>query len=292
MAHIISVINDKGGVGKTTTVASLGTALWLLGKHVLLVDTDAQRNLTTVLDMTSVNTDENIATWLMGPLDATPPVYERYEGLDYIPSYPEGVNLENYLREKAGGDRYLAMRLATIQHYYDYIIIDCSPGSTSLINTNALESCNNVIIPTKTDIFGVTGRSMLLNRIDEIRLLGVNINIIGALFTQYDRRSEMGRMVKDYFKQEPDIPLLPVTIRRSEDINKAAAVQQTIFEYNPSSPAADEYMMLAERISALLEKGTEPAPRRKAWTPEAWGKKAQAAFTTFIKHQQENTEDK
>lgn len=288
MAHIISIINDKGGVGKTTTVASLGTALWLLGKHVLLVDTDAQRNLTTVLDQTSVDTEDNIASWLMGPIDQVPPVYERYEGLDYIPSYPEGVNLENYLREKAGGDRYLSMRLDTIRHYYDYILIDCSPGSTSLINTNALEACNHIIIPTKTDIYGVTGRSMLLNRIDEIRQLGVKIDIIGALFTQFDKRSEMGRMVKDYYRQNREIPLIPISIRRSEDINKAAAVQQTVFEYNPSSPAADEYMMLAERIVAQLERGTAPLPRRKTWTPEAWGKKAQAAFQAFLKHQKEN----
>ena len=156
MAHIISLINDKGGVAKTTTTATLGTALWLMGKHVLLIDTDAQRNLTTILDNTSVNTEDNIATWLMGPIDADPPVYERYEGFDFIPSYHEGIDLEYFLRQRAGGDRYLKLRLDLIEHYYDYILIDCSPGSTSLINTNALEASNNVIIPIKSDIYSVT----------------------------------------------------------------------------------------------------------------------------------------
>lgn len=289
MATIISVINDKGGVAKTTTVANLGTALWLLGKRVLLVDTDMQCNLTFVMDKTVVNSEHNIMTWMMGPKDAEPPVYERYNGLDFIPSCTSNSSLENYLRAKsAGGDRQFAMRMAMIDKYYDYIIVDCSPGCTSHINTNVLEASNYIIVPIRADIFSVTGREMLLEHVNAIRDLDYDLKILGALITHFEPNTSMGKTIKNYYRSKADMELIPVQIKKSERINQGLAVQQTVFEYAPGSNPADEYMMLAEWMINKLERKT-PLPRRKTWTSEAWGKKAKAAFSAFIKRQEEET---
>lgn len=285
MATIISIINDKGGVAKTTTAANLGTALWLLGKKVLLVDTDMQCNLTVTLDRTAINTDENLMTWLMGPKEAEPPTYERYDGLDYIPSSQNANTLENNLRERPGGDRQLDMRLKFISHHYDYIIIDCAPGCTSMLNTNVLEASNYVIVPIRPDLFSVTGRGMLLRHIESIRDLNYDIKIMGALLTQFDPRTSMGKRVKEFYKTSSDIPLIPVHIRKCEELNKSIMSQQTVYEYAPGCNAADEYMMLAEYIVSKIE--GKQFVRKKGWTPEVWGKKASEAFDGFIKRQNE-----
>lgn len=281
MSNTIAIINDKGGVAKTTTTANLGTALWLLGNKVLLIDTDMQCNLTATLDKTALNVKPNLYTWMTGRKSEDIPVYTRYEGLDFIPSSPEVSRLESFLTGKAGADRYLMARLAVIHEQYDYILIDCAPGCTSQVNLNVLEACDSIIVPMRSDLYSITGRGILMQHINEIREIREDgkPEVLGMLLTQFEPRTEMGRLVRQHYRDSQDMPPFPVSIRKCEDCNKAPARQMSVFEFNAAGNAADDYMSIAERIDGRL-------PRKKTWTPTVWGKKATEAFKSFITEQE------
>lgn len=286
MARIISVINDKGGVSKTTTVFNLGTALWLLGYKVLLVDNDHQCNLTLDMDKTAQNTEPNLLTWMKdGKSDI--PVYTRYDGLDYIPSSSNLEELSVFLGSVVGSDRYLSIRLHALlkQDNYDFVLIDCGPGGGNIINVNALEASDEVLIPVRTDAFSVKGRGILERRIQEVQQLGYDLKVLGILLTQFDARREMARLTKDYFseysRENPDMPLIPTQIHLCEAINKAHGTQMSIFEFDATSQGADDYMRLAEWVA------TGSFARKKSWTPATWAKKSLAAFQEFEATQQD-----
>ena len=151
MAKVISIINDKGGVAKTTTTINLGTALWLLGKRVLLVDTDKQCNMTITIDRTSYKVGvSTLYDWLKDDTIA-PPVYERYKGMDYIPSSIRIDELNTWLADKVYRENYLSIRLNALKDMYDYILIDCAPGCNSILNKNAIAASDGVIVPVRTD---------------------------------------------------------------------------------------------------------------------------------------------
>lgn len=281
MGQIIAVINDKGGVAKTTTTMNLGTALWLLGKKVLLVDTDKQCNLTFTLDKTTMGDDTSTLLEWMRDRNIEAPLYERYDGFDFIPSSQNIAQLNTELLSKSGNDQYLTRRLNILKDRYDYILIDCAPGCDSLMNANALSAADGVIIPIRTDLYSVVGRGPLMIKIEEIREnLEKELKILGVLLTQFDKRTEMGRQVRNYFKENTDMPVFEVPIRKCEDCNKAPGSQMSVFEYNAECSAADDYMRLACIIS-----GEKPNPRK--WKPAAWSEKALKAYEKFIKIQNE-----
>lgn len=293
MAKIISIINDKGGVSKTTTVMNLGTALWLLGKKVLLVDNDPQSNLTLTLDKTAMQTTCNLYTWMLDRKSEVP-VYTRYDGFDYIPGSRELGQLEEEIKGKAGSDRYLDLLLKAISRAYDYILIDCAPGGKTLVNMNALEASDEVIIPVRTDLYSVAGRGILMDKIDEIRELQMLsgkpdselLRVAGVLLTQFDKRTEMARNVKEYFKtkakEDPAMPLFPMEVRKCEAVNKAPGSQMSIYEHDANSTAADDYMRLAEYLAA----GCRQVTRKITWDPSKWSTKAMSAYNKFIENQQ------
>jgi len=282
MAQVIAILNDKGGVAKTTTTANLGTALWLLGKKVLLVDTDQQCNLTFTLDRSAmgVSSDGKPKTmyeWLMDINRI--PVFSRYEGLDFIPSSRDMVNANDYLGNKMGRESYLSKRLELIKNEYDYILIDCAPGGKNLMNTNVLAACNSVIIPAESDIFSIQGAPNLLNFINEVReFTGAPLPILGYLLVKFEANTRMGKEVKNYYNQATETlggPLFPVQIHKCKDCREAPQEEMTLFEYAPNSTAADNYMMVAERLIGLKT-------RKKNWSPTTWGKKASDAYKAFI----------
>lgn len=279
MALTIAILNDKGGVAKTTTTATLGTALWLLGKKVLLIDTDQQCNLTFMMDRTAMGDDTlpNLYQWFHDRQCF--PIFERYPGLDFIPSSRRMVDLQIELVSATRREEKLSKMLAPLRQQYDYILIDCAPGGKNLVNQNVLVASDAIIIPTKTDIFTLQGTPNLLRFIDEIRQdWEKRLPILGYLLVNYEGGTRLGREVKTYFadyEERLGAPLLPVQIRKCQRCVEAPRDEQTVFEYAPDSTAADDYMMLAERIASR-----QPRPRR--WTPEAWGRKAHKAYTDFI----------
>lgn len=279
MAKVISIINDKGGVAKTTTTINLGTALWLLGKRVLLVDTDKQCNMTVTIDQTSYMV--GVATlydWLKDDTIA-PPVYERYKGMDYIPSSIRIDELNTWLADKVYRENYLSIRLNALRDMYDYILIDCAPGCNSILNKNAIAASDGVIVPVRTDLYSVQGKDAVRAIVEEVnKMMGKKIELMGYLLTQFEK-TKMGKEVQEFFRSQPDTPVFPVPIRKCAKCNEAPKEQMSLFEYAPGSTAADDYMRLAEQITG---KNT----RNKKWTPDVWYKKASEAYMSFIKEQE------
>ena len=278
MAKVISIINDKGGVAKTTTTINLGTALWLLGKRVLLVDTDKQCNMTITIDRTSYRVGvTTLHDWLKDDTIA-PPVYERYEGLDYIPSSVRIDELNTWLADKVYRENYLSIRLNALRDLYDYIIIDCAPGCNSIINKNAIAASDGVIVPVRTDLYSVQGKDAVRTIVEEInKMMGKKIELMGYLLTQFER-TKMGKEVKEFFRQQPNTPVFPTPIRKCAKCNEAPKEQMSLYEYAADCTAADDYMMLAEQIIGKTK-------RSKTWTPNAWSKKAIKVYEKFIKEQ-------
>ncbi len=290
MAKIIAVLNDKGGVAKTTTTANLGTALWLLGKKVLLVDTDQQCNLTLIMDKTSLLPidDGGPATLFEWFNDIQRiPVFERYDGLDYIPSSRRMADATEYLAQKVASEKLLQKRLNMIKDAYDYILIDCIPGGKNLVNTNVLVAADAIIVPTEASFFSVQGAPNLLHFIDEVREgYDKELPIMGYLLVKFDRNTTLSKEVKRYYGNAGENiggPLFPIQIRRCQRCNESPGSEMTLFEYAPSSTAADDYMRLAEHIEGI-------SVRKKNWTPEVWGKKSKEAYAKF-KATQEGSAD-
>lgn len=278
MAQIISIINDKGGVAKTTTTINLSTALWLLGKRVLIVDTDKQCNMTVTIDRTSYKVGvSTLYDWLKDDT-INPPVYERYDGFDYIPSSIRIDELNTWLADKVYRENYLSIRLNALKSAYDYILIDCAPGCNSILNKNAIAASDGVIVPVRTDLYSVQGKDAVKTIIDEInKMMGKNIQLMGYLLTQFEK-TKMGKEVQQFFKSQPDTPVFPVPIRKCAKCNEAPKEQMSLYEYAADCTAADDYMRLAEQI---IGKTT----RNKKWTPSLWSEKANEAYNTFINEQ-------
>lgn len=278
MAQTIAILNGKGGVGKTTTTMNLGTALWLLGKKVLLIDVDPQCNLSVTVDKTSFNSGVNtLYEWMMDK-NLEPPVYERYEGLDYIPANARMESLNQWLVNKARREDYLTNRIAAIKANYDYILLDCAPAVESLLNMNVLVAADSIIVPTRTDYYGVQSQGPLMQKLEEVReVFNKELPILGYLLTQYER-TKADKEIGDYFKGQDENLFRP--IRKCSACRGALPRQMSLFEYDSKSTAADDYMMLAEKL-------TKKQPRPKNWTPAEWGRRAEKAFTEFINAQNE-----
>lgn len=278
MGKIIAIINDKGGVAKTTTVMNLGMAMWILGKRVLLVDTDKQCNLTNTLDKTC--RDEGTRTifeWMTEAVNSEIPVYERYEGLNFIPS---SVNIDKLPEALAGQkwkELFLQKRLAQLVNDYDYILIDCAPGCGSLMNTNALVAADEIIVPVRCDDYSIQGTGIIGPTVESINEgRAVPLTIRGFLVTQYENTS-IGKEVVNFLKTS-DLPNMRTKIRKCVRCATMLRQQSSLFEFDADSTAADDYMMLAEEIL-----GVHPRPKKS--TPSEWGKKASTAYNKFINEQ-------
>lgn len=286
---VISFLHDKGGCAKTTSCVNLGFALWLLGKKVLLIDTDPQCNLTDTVDKTvHLEAESTIYDWLHD-IPAVPdkalPIYTRYDGLDYVPGshsmsninaelqlmYSREFRLANFLelKDPETGER--------IRDMYDYILIDCAPGGETLMNTNALVASDHVIVPTEAGIYSLQGLPRLLDYIDKVRTqLHCPVSILGYLLIRWNAQKAISREVKAYYSNEAEVraPLLPVSIRECVRCTESVAYEMSLYEYSPDCTAADDYMRVAEYMI-----GRKARP--KTWTPAKWGQLSNAAFKRF-----------
>lgn len=255
MTKIISFLNHKGGVAKTTTCANLGTALWIMGKKVLLIDTDQQCNLSGVLGFSQKEGDPTLSDWLKEPI--APPIYIRYDGLEYIPASKALRNMEAELLNKRSRETILSRKLEAVKNEYDYIIIDCAPGD-SVLNDNALSASDAVVIPTECSGFSLQGMQNLLLAIREIQQeINPKLVIDGYLLVKYDKQTKIAKEVSKYFERQNEVPMLKTRIRKCVKFDESPLGHQTIFEYAPESNGADDYMKLAEEMTGMK--------RPKAW---------------------------
>lgn len=255
MTKVISLVNQKGGVGKTTTSINLAASLGKLGKKSLLVDLDPQGNCTTGLGVNKGNIKYSIYDVLNGTVEAKKAIVKTgFTLLSIIPATINLAGLDIELLEKGyqnatfKKNEQLRNALETIKDNYDFIIIDCPP-SLGLLTTNALVASDSVIIPVQCEFFALEGITQLLNTIIMTQTrLNANLKIEGVLLTLLDSRTNLGlevvEEVRKFFKDKVFNTIIPRLIRLVE----APSHGEPINEYDPTSRAAEAYMNLAKEV--------------------------------------------
>ncbi len=255
MGKAISLVNQKGGVGKTTSSINLSASLAVLGKKVLLIDLDPQGNTTTGVGINKGEIERSIYDVLIGECKITEAIIKtRYKNLYVIPATINLAGLEYELIEKSNNDtsfkkgEQLKISLMDIKDSFDYIILDCPP-SLSLITTNALAASNSVIIPVQCEFFALEGITQLLKTIMlSQKTLNPTLDIEGVLLTMLDSRTNLGfEVVEDirkFFKEKVYNTIIPRLVRLTE----APSHGEPIIAYDPKSRGSEAYLNLAKEV--------------------------------------------
>ena len=257
MATVISLLNHKGGVGKTTSAINIGAGLLELGQRVLLVDLDPQANLTLSLGIG--RQPVTIYESMMGESDLSPVTYKP--GLDIITSSLDLSSAEMELVNEAGREFILRELFDGVDDQYDFIIIDCPP-SLGLLTLNALTSSQQVIIPLQTEFLAMQGLAKIKQVIQKVKLrLNKELHIGGVLATMYDARKVLNRDVVETIKKYFGPLLFETYIRDNVALAEAPAQQQDIFSYAKSSNGAEDYLLVCKEIIERTKNPIQNRPR-------------------------------
>ena len=252
--QIISIINQKGGVGKTTTAINLAAGLAQQEKKVLIIDLDPQGNATTGLGLSNL---ENSGETIYGVLNGTRSIDEvikktNFQNLDIITS---NVDLSGLEVETAGDNERafimkvkLAAYLNDSERSYDYILIDCPP-SLSLLTVMALVSSHSLVVPLQTEFFALEGLTQLMKTIERIKVsLNPKLKIRGILLTMYDKRNKLSSQVekeaRDYFNEKVYSTVIPRNVRLSE----APSHGMPVLIYDSSCPGSKSYFKFTDEF--------------------------------------------
>ncbi len=255
MGKIIAFVNQKGGVGKTTSSINLAASLGLLGKKTLLVDLDPQGNSTTGVGVNKGQLQSSLYELLIDKTDIKKVVVKtNFKNLYLIPASINLAGIDMELMEMSrlnpGFVPQLQLKkyLDTVSNLFDYIILDCPP-SLGLITTNALVAANSVIIPVQCEFFALEGIMQLLNSIMIAqKKLNPSLDIEGVLLTMLDNRTNLGlevvEEIKSYFKEKVYDTIIPRLVRLSE----APSHGKPIHAYDPKSRGTEAYINLAKEV--------------------------------------------
>lgn len=253
MGKIISLLNHKGGVGKTTSAINIGAGLVQLGKKALLIDLDPQANLTLSLGVP--RQPVTIYEAMRGESDLQP--FSVKPNLDVVSSTLDLSSAEMELINEAGREQILRELLDPLREQYDYIIIDCPP-SLGLLTLNALTASDYVIIPLQTEFLALQGLAKIKQVIQKVRLrLNKQLEIGGVIATMYDGRKILNRDVVETIKKYFGHLLFDTYIRDNVSLAEAPAQRQDIFSYNAGSAGAEDYLALCNEIQQRMSK---PSP--------------------------------
>jgi len=243
----ISIANQKGGVGKSTTAINLSAALALKGKRVLLVDMDPQGATTVGLGLRNANpTIYNVILDEAEIEDVIIPT--QIEGLELIPSNIALSGAEIELSSQIGREYILRNKLAKIKDKYDYVIID-TPPSLGILTMNSLVASDEVIIPIQAEYYALEGIGLLLKAIKLVReRLGIPLEIRGFLITMFDKRTNLSKEVKEEVRRIFGEKVFRTMIPRNVKLAEAPSHGKPIFLYAPDSRGAKAYMKLAEEV--------------------------------------------
>ncbi len=249
MGKIIAIVNQKGGVGKTTTAVNLAAGVGLAGKKVLLVDADPQGNSTSGFGINKKQAKTTTYQLLIGTGKLAEAVIKtEFKGVDVVPSSMDLAAAEVDLIEIEHREAQLKMALAAARENYDYIFIDCPP-SLGLITINALNAGDTVLVPIQCEYFALEGLSQLMASVRQVkRLYNPNLEIEGIVLTMYDGRLNLTAQVvaeiKKYFANKLYKTVIPRAVRLSEAPSYGMPIQY----YDKRSKGADAYNDLAKEF--------------------------------------------
>ena len=255
MGKIISLVNQKGGVGKTTTSINLSASLAACGKNVLLVDLDPQGNATTGVGFNKGDIDKSVYEVFNGSATINEVILKtRFRGLELLPSSLQLAGIDIELLDKGREDpnfqksSQFKKSIDLVRDNYDYIIVDCPP-SLGLITTNALTASDSVIIPVQCEFFALEGITQLLNAIMLTKKkLNPNLKLEGVLLTMFDSRANLSieviEEIRSYFKDKVYTTLIPRLVRLAE----APSHGKPIIAYDPKSKGSLAYLNLAKEV--------------------------------------------
>ena len=250
MAETIAIVNQKGGVGKTTTAINLAAYLTYLGKRVLIIDIDSQGNASSGLGVDYKNLDSGMYEVLIpGPINIKQIILStNLEGLHLAPSTPDLAGASVDLVSLDEREYRLLYNLKEICDYYDFILIDCPP-SLGLLTINALVAADDILIPVQCEYYALEGLGQLINTINLIQEnLNEKLNVLGAVLTMYDKRNRLSEEVFNelykYFPNRIFRTVIPRTVRLAE----APSHGKSILDYDPKSVGAKAYERLAREI--------------------------------------------
>ncbi len=257
---IIAVVNQKGGVGKTTTTINLGAALAELGFHVLLVDLDPQGNASTGLGV--AKEDRTLTTYDL-LLDEAPlqDVVQKssVDGLWIAPATTDlsSADIEMVANEKRSFLLHDALRDKAIDAFeLDYVLIDCPP-SLSLLTVNAMVAAHSILVPLQSEFFALEGLSQLLLTVREIRqTANPDLRIEGVVLTMYDARNNLSRLVEADARKNLGEVVFKTLIPRNVRISEAPSYALPVLEYDSKSKGSQAYRALAEEMVALQGRNT------------------------------------
>lgn len=248
-AKVIAVANHKGGVGKTTSVATIGAALALAGRRTLLIDLDAQQNLSFTLTQ---NEDPELSVYDSLVRSKPLPIVSVRENLDLVPASLELARAEIDMATRIAREGILKSLLEDVIENYDFVLIDCPP-SLGVVTTNALVAADDLYIPLTAEALPLKGLTMLDEVVDEVkRRVNPNLCLGGVFFTRYNNR-KLNREVESMIVGRYGNKVFNTKIRENISLAEMPLSGQSIFEYDPRSNGARDYRALADEIIARAD---------------------------------------
>ena len=245
--RIIAIVNQKGGVGKTTTTINLAAALTLRGKKILLIDLDPQGNAATGLGIPKASRDVTIYDVFVDGTSIEEATMETVvPGLKLVPSHIDLAGAELEIGDRAGRTTILRDALKAVN--YDYVLIDCPP-SLNLLTVNALSAARSVLVPLQCEFFALEGLSQLLQTV-EMAKANINPNLVidGVMLTMYDQRNRLSGQVAADVRKHLGRAVFKTIIPRNVRIAEAPSFGKPVIMYDPHSSGSKAYMALADEM--------------------------------------------
>jgi chromosome partitioning protein len=252
MGRIVAVANQKGGVGKTTTVVNLASCLAQAGRRVLVVDADPQGNATSGLGLRGRNGGADRLLWGEGTVESES-VEGPVDGLRVVPASDGLAAADLTLAELPDRERRLRRALIPARDAFDYLFIDCPP-SLGLLTVNALAAADGVLVPIQCEYYALEGLAQLMGTLERVRRsLNPGLGVDGVVLTMFDARTNLSAQIVDevkrHFRQRTYTVLIPRLVRLSE----APSHGLPISLYDPRGRAAEVYRTLAEEVMERVE---------------------------------------
>ena len=253
--RVTTIINLKGGVGKTATAVNMASILAESGAKVLVIDADPQANATSFYGLRAA-AEKNTLSGLLEGFSADPYdfIYETRPGIDCVPADMSLINCDvASIRENVSSTKILSDFCAALEEdgMYDYILIDCPPGFTAA-SVAAVYASNDVIVPVKVDAFSLEGLGELTLQINNLRAINARVSIAGALVTMWHKAPAV--IEGEALLKQSSIPLFRTQIRRSDKVDESTFMHQPLIEYSPRCSAAKDYR---DFVAEYLETGVK-----------------------------------